>query len=38
VGVRLDGDVDLEEVEALCVEAYRCVATKRQLSLLDETS
>lgn len=38
LGVRLDGDVDLDEVETLCVEAYRCVATKRQLALLDETS
>jgi len=35
VGVRLDGDVDSDEIESLCVEAYRCVATKRQLALLD---
>jgi hypothetical protein len=33
--VRLDGILDNEEIETLCVEAYRCVATKRQLALLD---
>jgi hypothetical protein len=38
VGVRLDGDLDVEEIEALCTEAYRCVATKRQLALLDGSS
>jgi hypothetical protein len=37
IGVRLDGELDLEEIETLCVEAYRCVATKRQLALLDNT-
>jgi hypothetical protein len=35
IGVRLDGILDNEEIETLCVEAYRCVATKRQLALLD---
>lgn len=35
IGVRLDGDLDVEEIETLCVEAYRCVATTRQLALLD---
>jgi hypothetical protein len=38
IGVRLDGEFDIEELETLCVEAYRCVATKRQLALLDSTS
>jgi hypothetical protein len=35
IGVRLDGRLDAEEIETLCVEAYRCVATKRQLTVLD---
>lgn len=35
IGVRLDGALDAEEIESLCVEAYRCVATKRQLALLE---
>jgi hypothetical protein len=35
IGVRLDGDLDIQEIETLCVEAYRCVATKRQLALPD---
>lgn len=35
IGVRLDGDVDFDEIEMLCEDAYRCVATKRQIALLD---
>jgi hypothetical protein len=35
IEVRLDGDLDIEEIESLCVEAHRCVATKRQLAQLD---
>lgn len=35
IGVRLDGTVDLEEIAMLCEDAYRCVATARQLALLD---
>lgn len=37
LGVRLDGEFDLDELEMLLEDAYRCVATKRQLSLLDAT-
>jgi hypothetical protein len=35
IGVRLDGDVDYEEIEMFCEDAYRYVATKRQIELLD---
>jgi hypothetical protein len=35
IGVRLDGALDLEELEMLLEDAYRCVATKRQLAQLD---
>jgi len=35
IGVRLDSDVDFEEIEMFCEDAYRCVATKRQVALLD---
>jgi hypothetical protein len=35
IGVRLDGDVDYDEIEMFCEDAYRCVATKRQIALLD---
>jgi hypothetical protein len=38
IGVRLDGDVDYEEIESYCEDAYRCVATKRQIALLDGES
>ena len=34
IGVRLDGDVDIEEVEMFIDDAYRCVATSRQICLL----
>jgi hypothetical protein len=35
LGVRLDGEIDIDELEMLLEDAYRCVATKRQLALLD---
>ena len=35
VGVRLDGDVDWDEVAELCEEAYRVVAPARLTKLLD---
>jgi hypothetical protein len=35
LGVGLDGVIDVGELEMLLEDAYRCVATKRQLSLLD---
>jgi hypothetical protein len=36
IGVRLDGNVDLEEIEMFIDDAYRCVATSRQIGLLDQ--
>ncbi len=35
IGVRLDGDVDWEEIEDLCEAAYRVVAPRRLLAVLD---
>jgi hypothetical protein len=35
VGVRLDVDLDMDELDMLLEDAYRCVATKRQLAQLD---
>lgn len=35
VGVRLDREVTLEELEALCEQAYRTVAPRRLVELLD---
>lgn len=35
VGIGLEGDVDWDDVATLLEDAYRCVASKRQLSLLD---
>jgi predicted DNA-binding protein (MmcQ/YjbR family) len=35
IGVRLDGDLDLDELETLLDDAYRCIATKRQRAELD---
>ena len=35
LGVRLDGEIDMGELEMLLEDAYRCVANKRQLALLD---
>jgi hypothetical protein len=36
IGVRLDGDVYWKELEGLLEDAYRCVATKRQLAQFDK--
>jgi hypothetical protein len=36
LGVRLDAEVDWEEIGELVLDAYRTVAPKRLLSLLDE--
>ena len=38
LGVRLDRDVDWQEVAAICAEAYRVVAPKRLLAVLDAGS
>lgn len=38
VAVRLEGDVDWEQVRHLLVEGYRSVAPKRALKLLDAPS
>jgi hypothetical protein len=35
VGIRLDGDVDGDELEAACEEAFRTVAAKRLVAALD---
>lgn len=35
VGLRLDTDVDWEEVSAVCAEAFRTVASRRLLQALD---
>jgi hypothetical protein len=35
LGVRLDGDVDMDELEMLLEDAYRHVASKRLLAQLD---
>ncbi|MGH9079781.1 MAG: MmcQ/YjbR family DNA-binding protein [Acidimicrobiales bacterium] len=35
LGVRLDGRVDWDEVEMVCEQAYRVVAPKKLLALLD---
>ncbi len=35
VGVRLDGDVDWDEVAEVCADAYRVVAPPRMLAQLD---
>jgi hypothetical protein len=37
IGVRLDGDVDFDEIEMFCEDAYRCIANKRQIALLDSS-
>jgi hypothetical protein len=37
LGVRLDGRVAWDEVEMLCEEAYRVVAPRRLLRVLDES-
>ena len=35
LGVRLDVDVDWDEIAALCEDAYRVIAPKRLVALLD---
>jgi hypothetical protein len=35
VGVRLDGVIDWKEIEAVCEEAFRTVATKKLVASLD---
>jgi hypothetical protein len=35
LGMRLDPEPDIDELEMLLDDAYRCVATKRQLAQLD---
>ena len=35
IGLRLDVDVDWDEVDAVIVDAYRCVAPKKLVALLD---
>lgn len=35
VGVRLDGDVDWDEVAELCEDAYRTIAPKRLVAILE---
>jgi len=35
IGMRLDGQVDWHEVEAICEDAYRTIAPKRLLAALD---
>lgn len=37
VGVRLDGEVDWDEVAELCEDAYRVIAPKRLVRLLDSS-
>jgi hypothetical protein len=36
IGLRLDGDLDWEEIAAVCVDAYRAVAPKKLLAQLDD--
>lgn len=36
IGLRLDGDLDWEEIANVCVEAYRAVAPRTLLAQLDE--
>jgi len=36
LGVRLDGDIDRDELAELCADAYRVVAPKRLVKVLDE--
>ncbi len=35
VGVRLDGDVDWDELAAICEDAFRTVASKKLIAALD---
>ena len=36
LGLRLDTDVDWDEVEAVITDAYRCVAPRKLVALLDD--
>ncbi len=36
VGVRLDGEVDWDEIRAVSEEAYRAIAPKRLVAALDQ--
>jgi hypothetical protein len=36
LGVRLDGQIDLEELEEHLEDAYRCVASNRLIAELDQ--
>ncbi|MGH3733997.1 MAG: hypothetical protein ACRDVC_11625 [Acidimicrobiales bacterium] len=36
-GVRLDQKIDWDELEMLLEDAYRCIATKRQLKIIDDS-
>ena len=36
LGMRLDGDVDWDEVADVCEDAYRVIAPKRLVALLDD--
>jgi hypothetical protein len=38
IGVRLDGRVDWDEMAAVCEDAYRVVAPKKLVALLDRRS
>jgi hypothetical protein len=38
VGVRLDMRIDWDDVDAICEDAYRTVAPRRLIELLEETS
>jgi hypothetical protein len=38
LGVRLDGEVDWDEVAAICEDAFRTVATRKLVAALDATS
>jgi hypothetical protein len=35
LGLRLDGDVDWDEVDTICEEAFRAIAPKKLLAVLD---
>jgi hypothetical protein len=37
IGVRLDGRVDWAEVAVICRDAYRVVASKKLVALLDRS-
>ena len=37
IGIRLDGEVDWEELAELCADAYRAVAPAKLVALLDAT-